>query len=519
MDHVDSRAENQDIDGKYRIVRLLGEGGMGAVYEARHTGTGRRVAVKVIAKESLADNPEAVARFGREARASGAIESQHIAAVLDTGVDPASGKPYLVMEFLVGEDLQQLIQRLGPLPPDVALRIAAQACVGLSRAHEAGVVHRDIKPANLFLARRDDADITVKLLDFGIAKVKLDQLTTSGQQNLTRSGALLGSPLYMSPEQAKGAKTIDHRTDIWSLGVVLYEALCGVTPHAHVDTLGGLIVAICSEPPRLVQEHAAWIPPEIANVVHTALALDQSARYQSAREMLDAIRALLPQGTSITESMLVGASEETRALAAPRLVVTDSRLRPAPPSGPLASAHAQSAAADKPGSTTAGLAHSRVETRKSSRVLPIGIAAAAILSGAVFVYRAVVHRAPPAAPPELSALPMLPTLPALPAAASTAVAPTERSVNVAIVPATAAAEIDGNATVVNNGVIVVSGTLGSKHSVHVMAGGQEKTVSVVIFEDGAMPSKIELGAARPAKAGGAHGPGRKDVPGFNREME
>jgi eukaryotic-like serine/threonine-protein kinase len=125
---------------------------------------------------------------------------------------------------------------LGALPPELALRIAAQTCVGLQKAHEVNVFHRDIKPANLFLSHRDEGEIVVRLLDFGIAKVKMDQLSASGDQGYTRTGSMLGSPLYMSPEQAQGFKTIDHRTDIWSVGAVLYEALTGRTPHHGIDT-------------------------------------------------------------------------------------------------------------------------------------------------------------------------------------------------------------------------------------------------------------------------------------------
>jgi eukaryotic-like serine/threonine-protein kinase len=165
---------SQVIDQKYQVVRLLGKGGMGAVYEARHVGTGRRVAVKVILNENgLPQHVDVLARFQREARAAGAIESMHITQVLDTGVDPRGGHPYLVMEYLAGEDLHQTLERLGPLSPDLALRIAVQACLGLAKAHEGGVVHRDIKPANIFLARQDAGQIWVKLLDFGIAKAKM----------------------------------------------------------------------------------------------------------------------------------------------------------------------------------------------------------------------------------------------------------------------------------------------------------------------------------------------------------
>ena len=196
---------------KYRIVRVLGEGAMGAVYEAQHVDTGRRLAVKVIHRELI--NDAILTRFEREARAAGAIETQHIAEVIDAGKDAASGTPYLVMEYLEGEDLQHLLERLGPLPPDLALRIAAQACLGLAKAHEVSVVHRDIKPGNIFLARREEGEIVVKIVDFGIAKIKAAQLGQGEGTGLTRTGTIVGTPLYMSPEQARGVRDLDARTD------------------------------------------------------------------------------------------------------------------------------------------------------------------------------------------------------------------------------------------------------------------------------------------------------------------
>jgi len=210
------------LDGKYRIIRQLGAGAMGAVYEAEHTGTGRKVAVKVITGQ-LAQDPGLVSRFQREARAAGAIDTKHITQVLDTGIDRDSELPFMVMEFLSGQDLQQFLKKSGPIAPDLALRIVAQSCLGLQKAHEAGVVHRDIKPANLFLAR-SDGEVIVKVLDFGIAKVQMDQAQETESACLTRTGNMLGSPLYMSPEQARGSKNIDHRADLWSLGAALYSA-------------------------------------------------------------------------------------------------------------------------------------------------------------------------------------------------------------------------------------------------------------------------------------------------------
>ncbi len=299
---------------------------MGTVYEAQHAGTGRRVAIKVISTGDITKDAQLVGRFQREAKAAGAIDTLHICQVLDTGTDPDSGLPFMVMEYMAGEDVQQLFQRVGVIGPDLALRIVAQTCLGLQKAHESGVVHRDIKPANLFLARKDGEEITVKLLDFGIAKVKMEHANSTADAGLTRTGTMLGSPLYMSPEQARGTKNIDHRADIWSLGIVLYQALTGRTPYHHIDALGELIIAICSEPPKPVQDFAPWVSKDIAAIVHRALQLDPSQRYQSAQEMLNAIKPFLPHGNVIQESMLVGVSDAERSNVASKL-----SIRPGPP--------------------------------------------------------------------------------------------------------------------------------------------------------------------------------------------
>lgn len=303
------------IGGRYRLLRVLGQGGMGAVYEAEHTGTGRHVAVKVILE--LAKSPGAVPRFEREARAAGSIDTQHIVQVFDTGTDPTTGTPYMVMELLKGEDLAGLLKRLGPLPPDLALRLVGQACVGLAKAHQAGVVHRDIKPANLYLSLGEDGNITVKLVDFGVAKLDRTAMTAE-DASLTRTGSLLGSPLYMSPEQATSKKTLDRRTDIWSLGVVLYQALAGRVPHAECESLGSLIMAICTERPPPLQNAAPWVAPEVVELVEHALALKVEERLPSAEAMLEAIQKLVPRGLTIAAAELVPLSTEMRAHIAPR---------------------------------------------------------------------------------------------------------------------------------------------------------------------------------------------------------
>jgi serine/threonine-protein kinase len=309
----------REIDGKYEILRQLGAGGMGSVFEARHRGTGRRVAIKVILEEARLE-PSAVARFEREARAAGAIESEHITQVLDSGVDPATNAPYLAMELLGGEDLDTLLKRLGPLPSDLALRIGAQMLAGLQAAHEAGVIHRDIKPANVFLAKKPSGEIVVKICDFGIAKVALDPFAKGTQDAvLTQTSALIGSPMYMSPEQAKGAKNLDARADVWSAGVVLYQLLAGSTPHHEADTLGLLLLAICSEPAPPIQDRAPWVTSEISAVLRRALVLDADARFQSAKSMREALVALLPAGASLDASMLRPLSDDERGFIAVRV--------------------------------------------------------------------------------------------------------------------------------------------------------------------------------------------------------
>jgi serine/threonine-protein kinase len=298
------------VDRKYKLLRLLGEGGMGSVYEAEHEGTHRRVAVKIVDPRVLSPDGKMASRFRREAKTAGAIDSQHIVQVLDAGEDEARGTLYLVMEHLLGHDLQHLIDRAGPLRPDVALRIVGQALAGLQKAHEAGIIHRDIKPANLFLARRD-GEVIVKILDFGLAKIMADALLnlphTTG---LTNSGVVLGSPLYMPPEQAQSTKHVDHRTDLWSLGSTLYCALTGQAPHQHVTPYYRMIIAICASPARPIRERAPWVPPEVEDVIRRALAIRPEERCPSAATMIEALRPIVPGGFALREEMLVGMSPE-----------------------------------------------------------------------------------------------------------------------------------------------------------------------------------------------------------------
>lgn len=293
----------QKLGGKYTIDRLIGEGGMGAVYEGHHAGTGRRVAVKVITGD-VAKNPKLAQRFEVEAQAAGTIASDHVVQVLDVGHDER-GAPFMVMEHLAGEDVEGLLARVSALAPEAAVKIAVQACLGLGSAHARGIVHRDVKPGNLFLCARDGGGITVKLLDFGIAKITGE---VSAGAKLTRTGAILGSPIYMSPEQARTVHHIDHRTDLWSLGIVLYEMLAGHAPHHDVEALGELILAICSRPVPPLRSVAPWVDPRLAAAVERALVIDPAGRYQSAGEMATVLRTFLPGGSAeLTADMLVPA--------------------------------------------------------------------------------------------------------------------------------------------------------------------------------------------------------------------
>ncbi|WP_437603381.1 protein kinase [Sorangium sp. So ce590] len=588
------------IDGKYQIRQLLGEGAMGSVYEAEHTGTGRRCAVKVISSADLTRDPKVVSRFQREARAAGAIDTQHITQVLDAGVDRGSNLPFLAMEFLAGEDVHQLIKRVGPLAPDLALRIVAQSCLGLQKAHEASVVHRDIKPHNLFLARRDAGEILVKLLDFGIAKVKMDRANETEGADLTRTGNLIGSPLYMSPEQARGQKEIDHRTDIWSLGAVLYQALTGRTPYHHITALGELIISICSDPPPPVQDFAPWVPPEVAAIVHRCLLQAPGQRYQSAQEMFGAIRPMLPYGWGIHESMLVPLPEAVHRQSAPRFSVNVSlpppnqsgayagaspanqsgayagaspanqsggyaalaaspanqsggyaalAASPANPSGGYPAAPHEHRGGSHPSfappanqsgphgavvpagnhagaATTGALTQSHRGTQPGASRGPV-VAGAALLAAVIAagVYFVSSRRSPePVAPPVAQA-----TAEALPPAAATpAPAPMPppppaatgtsevveaaelhpRRVQVVILPADASVEIEGARAKTRNGILEITGPLGSEHRVRVFKGANEVVTDVFVTTSGARPLKIEL---MPPSAKGAPAPPAKSV--------
>ena len=298
------------IGGKYEIRRVIGAGGMGVVCEAIHTDLGKKVAIKLIDK-SMKETQLIVERFKREARALGQIQSEHIVTVFDVGADPRLGL-YMVMEILTGEDLQRRLEREKKLEVKTAVMIAHQVARGLAKAHAAGVIHRDLKPANVFLTQRDNGQLLVKLLDFGVSKLLHDE---TGGARITGSGAPIGTPLYMCPEQAEGKDDIDGRADVWSLGAVLYEALAGAPPFADRGSYHGTIVGILTSRPKLLHDAAPWVPSELAKAVDAMLVHDRDARIASAetvtQRLLEAYPAVLPDGTGRHTAVIVPSSDAT----------------------------------------------------------------------------------------------------------------------------------------------------------------------------------------------------------------
>ena len=522
--------ESRVIDGKYRIVRVLGEGGMGAVYEAEHLVTGRRVALKVIVAHLLVKETGVIARFQREARASGAIDSQYVVQVLDSGVDGETKNPYLVMEYLAGEDLSQLIQRVGVLPPDLALRITAQACLGLQRAHDPGIIHRDIKSANTFLARRDNGEVVVKLLDFGIAKVRVDPLSESGDHKLTRTGSLIGSPLYMSPEQARGLKELDERADIWSLGVALYESLAGNTPNAHCESIGSLIFTLFSEDPEAIQNRAPWVQPDVAAVVHKALSREPSQRYASASEMHAAIVAITGPSLTIHEDMLAPLPDVTRTSVAPRLVAGTTGSRVVRTTGTTdadaLAVTAVDAATTGSGNTTGSGATASVDQAPSDTIVGTSTSTSpgaprssrgwlfpvlglvAVLSAGGGLYAMKSSSAGPLQPVSSSTAPSSGAVPSVVAEKLVQKPPENPSssflkVEVGIVPANAQVFVDGVATIVRDGRVELTGPAGSLHKVELALDGKTTKVDVVLSDRGPLPPRVEMPMLTASHASGA----------------
>jgi serine/threonine-protein kinase len=406
--------EGDLLAGKYRVERVLGVGGMGIVVAARHEQLDQPVAIKFVRDDALG-NEEAVARFLREARAAVKLRSEHAAKVLDVGT-LESGAPYMVMEYLEGSDLGAVLIERGPLSVASVAEYVVQACEAVAEAHAAGIVHRDLKPQNLFLAATVGGGARVKVLDFGVSKT----LASTGGGGLTQTRSMLGSPLYMSPEQMRSSRDVDARSDVWAFGVVLFELLTKRWPY-EAETMPELVLKVVTEPPQSLAELRPDVPPAMVEIVERCLRKEPGERYANAAELALALEPFAPPESRVTVErarMAMGSTGRGPMVSSPALNIAAAETPPARPALTPAAW----------GSGKQGTLVSGTKQSNGGIWIGAGIAVAAIIGGAVFLLRN--HDAPPtaAAPPPAVTVAAPPVTPAAttgtsPAAASTDVAP------------------------------------------------------------------------------------------------
>jgi serine/threonine-protein kinase len=374
--------------GKYVVEKVIGAGGMGVVVAVRHRELGELYAMKFMLPAALV-NDQAVERFVREARAAAKLKSEHVASVTDVG-RLESGSPYMVMDYLTGMDLEKVVETSGPLNGVTAATYIMQACDAIAEAHEAGIVHRDLKPANLFLTKRPSGSPCIKVLDFGISK-SVNPEEQAG--SMTRTTAIMGSPYYMSPEQMRSTKNVDHRTDIWALGVILYQLTTGRVPFPG-DTITEVCAGVLAEePPPLVPSYNT-VSPELEMVIRRCLSKRADQRFQSARELMAAL------------AVVAGASPGTSGLNLPNPVATMALQHP--PVMLQAPAITQAGHAGVgPGATQAGWGTTQSKPKSGAPIAALAVIGALLLGGAAGGYYFLVAK--PAetraasAPPETAA--------------------------------------------------------------------------------------------------------------------
>jgi serine/threonine protein kinase len=305
------------LAGKYRVDKILGIGGMGMVVAATHLEIDQRVALKFMLPG--ADSPESSMRFLREARAAGRLNSEHVCRVMDVGRFD-TGAPYIVMEYLQGENLGAILRRRGPFRVADAVDSVLQAIEGLAEAHAHGIIHRDLKPDNLFFHKRNDGGSTVKILDFGISKITIEGLST-------RTGDIMGSPAYMAPEQMESTRNVDHRADIWSIGVVLYQLVVGQAPFVG-DTLPLLCMHVVNDEPTAMSSIRGDLPEGFEAVVMRCLRKEPYERFADVGELAHALAPFGPKSASVSASRIQIVLRRTHKESAPLISTDFQRVSP-----------------------------------------------------------------------------------------------------------------------------------------------------------------------------------------------
>src|SRR6478609_1750056 len=384
------------IAGKYRLEQEIGRGSMGTVFRAVHVTLGQRVAIKLISAEH-SQSTEARQRFSVEAKAAAKLRSRHVVQVIDDGETP-QGNPYIVLELLEGETLEERLARDQDIPLSEAVRVVTHVGRALARAHAQGIVHRDLKPANVFLVKSDDDDAgwIAKVLDFGIAKVAQESGTTV-------AGTVLGTPLFMSPEQVRGASSVDHRADLYSLGMCLFHMVTGKYAF-YSESYSDTLVGTCTLPLPRLREHAPWVPEAVESWFQRACARAPLDRFQSADEMAEALQAAagptapLSKHKSVPEGRI--APDTLVGFAAPPMATLQAQ-----PAEPLDLAHTRTEAQLRPVPIVIDVAReaaatSEAEARPAARshralLIGVGLAVLALLSVAVTVLALGGHRRAP----------------------------------------------------------------------------------------------------------------------------
>ncbi len=386
------------ISEKYLVEEKLAEGGIGVVVVARHLVLQQRVAIKYLKPKTLA-NPAIVERFLREARLAAQLTSEHVVRVYDVGTLPDGG-PYMVMEYLIGEDLGRTIQN-GPLPVALAVDYTLQACDALAEAHALRIVHRDIKPENLFVVQRSSNSPVLKIIDFGISKVRPKRGDSGYWGTETASGERFGTPLYMSPEQLRSSSKVDVGTDIWSLGIVLYELLTGSLPFRG-DDLPQVCTSVLTEPPIPLTTRCPDAPPELEAVLLKCLEKDPDRRFRNVAELARELAPFGPPGASARVERIAEVTRQAGDSFRPPSFVSGA----AGSSSHAAQGHRQLATTDSRAVTTVITLASRNAGRWAAVVLVAGVSCAAFLvalgvsrSRAVHTANNITERSPASAAP------------------------------------------------------------------------------------------------------------------------